>query len=91
MSGYEWNPDSYLEEMLGEVPGYEELQDAVAAATDGVGARDVLELGTGTGETALRVLALHPEARWTGIDASEAMLARAWERLPVSRDANHAP
>ena len=45
-------------------------------------ARDVLELGIGTGETALRVLARHPGARWTGIDASEAMLARARERLP---------
>jgi tRNA (cmo5U34)-methyltransferase len=42
----------------------------------------VLELGTGTGETALRILARHPHARWTGIDASEAMLARARERLP---------
>ena len=42
----------------------------------------MLELGTGTGETALRVLARHPDARWTGIDASEAMLARARERLP---------
>ena len=41
-----------------------------------------LELGTGTGETALRVLARHPAAGWTGIDASEAMLARARERLP---------
>jgi tRNA (cmo5U34)-methyltransferase len=82
MSGYEWNPETYLDEMHAEVPGYEELQDAVAAATEGVVARDVLELGTGTGETAVRVLALHPEARWTGIDASEAMLARAWERLP---------
>ena len=82
MSGFEWNPETYLDEMLDEIPGYEQLQDAVAAATDGVAARDVLELGTGTGETALRVLARHPGARWTGIDASEAMLARAWERLP---------
>ena len=45
----------------------------------------VLELGTGTGETALRVLARHPGARWTGIDASEPMLARARERLPRRR------
>jgi tRNA (cmo5U34)-methyltransferase len=82
MSGFEWNPETYLDEMLAEIPGYEELQDAVAAATDGVAVRDVLELGTGTGETALRVLARHPAARWTGIDASEAMLSRAWERLP---------
>lgn len=82
MSGYEWNPETYLDEMLVEIPGYEELQDAVAAATDGIAARDVLELGTGTGETAMRVLERHPGARWTGIDASEAMLARALERLP---------
>ena len=77
-----WNPDTYLDEMRAEIPGYEELEDAVAAATEGLEARDVLELGTGTGETAVRVLARHPGARWTGIDASEAMLARARERLP---------
>jgi tRNA (cmo5U34)-methyltransferase len=78
----EWNPDTYLAEMLAEVPGYDELEAAVAAAAAGLEATTVLELGTGTGETALRVLAGHPEAHWTGIDSSEAMLARARERLP---------
>jgi tRNA (cmo5U34)-methyltransferase len=68
--------------MAAEVPGYEELQDAVAAATAGLRPRTILELGTGTGETAGRVLALHPDAAWTGVDASEPMLARARERLP---------
>jgi tRNA (cmo5U34)-methyltransferase len=82
MSGFEWNPDAYLGQMLDEIPGYEELEDAVAEATRGVDVRAVLELGTGTGETALRVLDLHPNVRWTGIDASEPMLARARERLP---------
>src|SRR5438128_1674496 len=82
MSNSEWNPDTYLAEMLVELPGYEELQEAVAAATDGLTFETVLELGTGTGETALRVLARHPRARWTGIDASEPMLDRARERLP---------
>jgi len=79
---WEWDPDTYLAEMAAEIPGYEELQDAVVAATVDVRATRVLELGTGTGETALRVLARHPDARWVGIDASEAMLARARERLP---------
>ncbi|SRR5712691_3512703 len=79
VSGFEWDPDAYLDEMLDEIPGYDELQEAVAAATDG---GNVLELGTGTGETALRILARHPNSRWTGIDASEAMLTRARERLP---------
>ncbi|HKI91316.1 MAG TPA: class I SAM-dependent methyltransferase, partial [Gaiellaceae bacterium] len=82
MSGFEWDPDTYLDLMRDEIPGYGELQDAVAAATQGVEARDVLELGTGTGETALRVLAVHPGVRWVGIDASEAMLSRARGRLP---------
>ena len=82
MSDFEWNPDSYLELMHAEIPGSEALQEAAAAATAGVEARDVLELGTGTGETAVRVLARHPEARWVGVDASDAMLGRARERLP---------
>ena len=79
---WEWDPETYLAEMAAEIPGYEELQEAVAAATAGIDAARVLELGTGTGETATRVRALHPDARWVGIDASEPMLARARERLP---------
>ncbi len=82
MSEWEWDPETYLAEMAAEIPGYEELQEAVAAATAGLEAARVLELGTGTGETALRVRAAHPEADWVGIDASEAMLGRARERLP---------
>lgn len=82
MSEWEWDPDTYLAEMADEIPGYGDLQEAVVAATAEVHASRVLELGTGTGETALRVLAGHPEAGWVGIDASEPMLARARERLP---------
>ena len=82
MSCAEWNPDTYLAQMNAEIPGYEELEEAVAAATAGLGLETVLELGTGTGETALRVLARNPGARWTGIDASKPMLDRARRRLP---------
>jgi tRNA (cmo5U34)-methyltransferase len=82
VSGFEWDPETYLAEMLDEIPGYEELQGAVAQAAAELAPTSVLELGTGTGETALRVLALHPGARWTGLDASEPMLNRAHERLP---------
>jgi tRNA (cmo5U34)-methyltransferase len=78
----DWNPDTYLAEMAAELPGYAELQEAVAAATADIAAHTILELGTGTGETAVRVLARHPGAAWTGIDASEPMLARARARLP---------
>jgi tRNA (cmo5U34)-methyltransferase len=37
-------------------------------------ARSILDLGTGTGETARRILAAHPRAELTGIDSSEPML-----------------
>jgi tRNA (cmo5U34)-methyltransferase len=77
----EWDPETYLSEVLDGLPGYEELQEAVAAAADGLNVETVLELGTGTGETASRVLARHPRAGWTGIDASEPMLDRARERF----------
>jgi tRNA (cmo5U34)-methyltransferase len=82
VTAWEWDPDAYLATMVGEIPGYEELQEATVAATEGIEARSVLELGTGTGETALRVLAQHPGASLVGVDASEAMLQRARERLP---------
>ncbi|HEY2310244.1 MAG TPA: class I SAM-dependent methyltransferase [Gaiellaceae bacterium] len=81
MTEWEWNPETYAAEMAEEIPGYDALQEAVAAATAGIEASRVLELGTGTGETALRVKARHAAAGWVGIDASEAMLGRARERL----------
>jgi tRNA (cmo5U34)-methyltransferase len=65
-----------------EIPRFDEFQDAVAEATRHVDARSVLELGVGTDETARRVRAFHPGASWTGIDASQTMLARAREALP---------
>jgi tRNA (cmo5U34)-methyltransferase len=82
VSEWEWDPETYLAEMAAEIPGYGELQDAVAAAAASVSASRVLELGTGTGETALRVRVGQRDAEWVGIDASEAMLGRARERLP---------
>jgi tRNA (cmo5U34)-methyltransferase len=67
MRDYHFTPESYL--MMREaVPGYDRLQDETLAAT-GVGAKSVLELGIGTGETAHRVLDRHPNAQLVGIDA----------------------
>ncbi|MGH3008686.1 MAG: class I SAM-dependent methyltransferase [Gaiellaceae bacterium] len=73
-----WDPRRYGD-VIDSLPGYEELQEAVAAVAVG---RNVLELGIGTGETARRVLARNPGARWTAIDSSDAMVAHARERLP---------
>ena len=74
---YHFDPVTYLDMIREEVPAYDEFQDAVAAATDGLRAARVLELGVGTGETARRVLALHPAVELVGIDESAAMLAVA--------------
>ena len=68
--------------MAEEVPDFERLQAEVAAATAGVRAHSILELGIGTGETARRVLPLHPEAQLVGLDVSEPMLRRAGEVVP---------
>ncbi len=82
MVDVDWDPESYLQTMLTEIPGYVALQEQVVAATDGLEVRDALELGVGTGETARGILARHPAARWTALDANEAMLERARRALP---------
>jgi tRNA threonylcarbamoyl adenosine modification protein (Sua5/YciO/YrdC/YwlC family) len=79
-----FEPSSYLETMRTEVPAFDRLQDAVAQAS-GASARRVLELGTGTGETARRVLERHPEATLVGIDESVGMLEHARRVLPAER------
>jgi tRNA (cmo5U34)-methyltransferase len=84
MAQFRWDPDGYLALMRAEVPSYEELQEQVAGAT-GTDAGRILELGTGTGETARRVLARHPRASLVGIDASSPMLAHARSVLPAGR------
>jgi tRNA (cmo5U34)-methyltransferase len=76
MGQFHFHPDEYLELMHSELPAYERLQDAAAAAT-GSHATRLLELGTGTGETARRVLARHPDAALVGVDVSADMLAVA--------------
>jgi tRNA (cmo5U34)-methyltransferase len=81
----DWDPDLYPEGIRAEIESYDLFQDVVAQATLGIEARSVLELGVGTGETARRVLALHPDASWTGIDASEAMLGHARRALPEAQ------
>jgi tRNA (cmo5U34)-methyltransferase len=83
MTDFEWDPDAYLDEILEEIPAYQELQAAVAERVAG---RTILELGTGTGETAARVLARNPGAHYVGIDSSAAMLAAARARLPETVD-----
>jgi tRNA (cmo5U34)-methyltransferase len=79
---WHWDPETYLENMLAEVPAYLDLQEQTASAAADVEATTILELGIGTGETTRRVLASHPDARIVAIDSSEEMLGRAREAFP---------
>ena len=81
---YHFNPDTYAEMISADVPLYGRLQDELTAAS-GSGARRVLELGTGTGETARRLLSAHPRALLVGVDSSAEMLAVARSVLPGDR------
>lgn len=89
MTDFAWDPDSYLELMAEEVPDYARLQDELLAATRDIAPSRVLELGTGSGETAGRVLSAHPRAQLVGIDASEEMLSAAAARLDSDRTKLH--
>jgi tRNA (cmo5U34)-methyltransferase len=79
---FHFTPDEYLDTIRTDIERFDEFQDAIADETRGVQADRILELGTGTGETARRVLAHHPEALLVGIDESDSMLEDAREALP---------
>lgn len=79
---FHFHPETYLARVRTEVPAYDALQDAVAAAAAEVPARRILDLGTGTGETLRRVAARHPGATLVAVDASDAMLTAARDAVP---------
>lgn len=79
---YRFDPDTYLEMLLMEVPAYQRLQEGVARASEGIAVERILDLGIGTGETSVRVWAVHPGAELVGIDVNDDMLTAARSRLP---------
>ncbi len=81
---FHFDAGTYAEEIRADLPAYDALQEELAGAS-GAGARRILELGTGTGETARRLLARHPDAILVGIDENEQMLAVASGMLPDGR------
>ena len=84
MTQWHWDPETYLANMLAEVPAYEQLQEQTAAATEGVATGTILELGIGTGETARRVGARHPGATLVAVDSSAEMLEAARGAIPAA-------
>lgn len=82
---FHFDPDAYATEIRADMPSYDTLQDELVRASRGRPVRRILDLGTGTGETALRLLGAHPGSRVTAVDTSAAMLAAARGRLPAQR------
>jgi SAM-dependent methyltransferase len=60
---------------------YDDIAADCAAALEAVSAPSILEVGPGPGHLAERLLALLPDARWTGVDIDGAMLDAARRRL----------
>ncbi len=84
----EWgfDPASYAETVRAEIPAYEQFQElVVSAACAEWRSGSVLELGTGTGETATRLLERLANARLVSVDESTEMLAVAAGALPAER------
>lgn len=80
-----WDPDTYRTTIRREIHDYDELQQQVARATAELTPRSILDLGVGAGETAQRVLRMHPGASLVGIDSSAEMLGEASRTLPSER------
>ena len=77
---FRFDPSSYAAMVTDTLPGYTELQEQVAAAS-GHDIRSILDLGMGTGETAMRLLDRHRASSVVGVDESPTMLRAAAERL----------
>jgi L-threonylcarbamoyladenylate synthase len=84
--GGQWHfdPATYLNCIRSDLPLYGPLQEELVAAS-GDDVRRILELGTGTGETARRLLDRHPQASLVGVDSSAEMLSAARRLLPAER------
>lgn len=81
---FQFDSESYDATIQAEIPVYAQLQEQLELASGDV-PRRILELGTGTGETARRLLARHPAATLVGVDESDEMLSVARARLPADR------
>jgi SAM-dependent methyltransferase len=81
---FHFNPDTYVEMIRADVPEFDSFEDTIVECS-GTGASSILDLGTGTGETARRLLARHPHAHLVGIDENGSMLTAARAALPADR------
>jgi tRNA (cmo5U34)-methyltransferase len=76
LSQFHFDPSTYAELIATEVPGYDELHERLAAATEGLEVERALDLGAGTGRTSRAVRTRHPAAAIVAVDESPGMLER---------------
>jgi phosphatidylethanolamine/phosphatidyl-N-methylethanolamine N-methyltransferase len=76
----EW-AQRYDAEIHRQVPRYDEIQDTIVSLLRMKPPHRVLDLGVGTGTTALHLLDEFDGVRIVGLDVSSEMLARARKRL----------
>ena len=80
----EW-ASRYDAEIREQVPRYDEIHDTVVSLLSLRPPHRVLDLGVGTGFTALRILEALPGASVVGLDVSHEMLERSKQRLRAHR------
>ena len=85
---FHFDPETYLEEIVADIPRYDELQAQTVGAIPFPPKR-VLELGFGTAVTTNLVWERFADARITGIDSSSEMVFKArqlgWEEMRLGR------
>lgn len=83
-----YNTDNTFEKYLGQTSYYRGLQTAVTKLVGDIEPDDLVELGSGTGETAFTVAEAFPALDVTGVDKRESVIQLSQERLTDSERAN---
>jgi tRNA (cmo5U34)-methyltransferase len=78
---FHFSPDTFLDQIREVVPYYDEMQDAIAEAAASVSPKRFVDLGSGTGETALRLLRICPDAHAVLVEEQQSMVEALQERL----------
>ena len=82
---HRYKMEEYDQDIKANIPGYEELHKNIESVIKSNYNKSdklrILELGIGTGLTALRILKMLPDSKYIGIDFSDQMLKGAQIRL----------